>query len=166
MKAVTTVLALATAVQAHYSFPSIVSGGSATTPWQYVRQWTGYYTYNPVQSVSSIDIRCNVGGSTASAPGTLPIAAGSSVSFTADPNIYHAGPALVYMAKVPAGKTAANWDGSGSVWFKVYQVGPTFGGQQLKWPTDSMWCTLYLKFQILQLTCVCHRCETSDIYSS
>ena len=81
-----------------------------------VRQWTGYYTYSPVQSVSTTDIRCNVGGSTASAPGTLPVAAGSTISFTADPNIYHPGPALVYMAKVPAGKTAANWDGSGSVW--------------------------------------------------
>ena len=116
MKAATTLLALATVAQAHYSFPSIVSGGTTTTPWQYVRQWTGYYTYSPVQSVSTNDIRCNVGGSTASASGILPVAAGSSISFTADPNIYHPGPALVYMAKVPAGKTAATWDGSGSVW--------------------------------------------------
>jgi len=116
MKAITSLLALAAVAQAHYSFPSLVSGGTTTTPWQYVRQWTGYYTYSPVQSVTSTDIRCNVAGSTTFAPGTLPVAAGSTVSFTADPNIYHPGPALVYMAKVPSGKTAANWDGSGSVW--------------------------------------------------
>ncbi|KAH8601153.1 glycoside hydrolase [Bisporella sp. PMI_857] len=137
MKTFTSLLALAPIAQAHYTFPSIVSGGTTTTPWQYVRQWTGYYTYNPVQSVSTLDIRCNVGGSTAYAPGILPVTAGTNISFTVDPNIYHAGPALVYLAKVPAGKTAANWDGAGTVWFKIYQIGPEFGGQQLKWPTDN-----------------------------
>ena len=35
MKAVNIILALATVAQAHYSFPSIVSGGTTTTPWQY-----------------------------------------------------------------------------------------------------------------------------------
>jgi hypothetical protein len=29
---------------------------------------------------------------------------------------------LFYMAKVPSGKTAANWDGSGNVWFKVWST--------------------------------------------
>lgn len=105
--------------------------------WQYVRQWTGYYTYNPVQSVTSDDIRCNVNGSAAFAPGTLSVAAGSTLGFSVEPDIYHPGPALVYLAKVPSGKTAANWDGSGAVWFKIYQLGPVLGGAQLVWPTDS-----------------------------
>ena len=137
MKVSTPLLALASVAQAHYTFPALISGGTATTNWQYVRQWTGYYTYNPVQSVTSLDIRCNVAGTTTFAPGILSVAAGSTLGFTVDPDIYHPGPALVYMAKVPAGKTAANWDGSGSVWFKIYQIGPVLGGQQLTWPTDS-----------------------------
>lgn len=138
MKFPTPFLALATVAQAHYNFPSMISGSTTTPAWSHVRQWTGYYTFDPVQDVSSLDIRCNVNGSTAFAPNTLSIAAGSTVGFSANPDIYHPGPLLVYMAKVPAGKTAANFDGSGAVWFKIYQEGPTFGGQALVWPTDSM----------------------------
>lgn len=51
--------------------------------------------------------------------------------------MYHPGPEFVYLAKVPSGRTAANWDGSGAVWFKIYQRGPTFGSQ-LGWPNMSM----------------------------
>jgi len=137
MKFIAPFLALAIAVRAHYNFPSMISGTTTTPAWQNVRQWTGYYTYNPVQNVASNDIRCNVNGSTAFAPDILSIAAGSTVGFTANPDIYHPGPLLVYMAKVPAGKTAANFDGSGAVWFKIYEEGPVFGGQALTWPTDS-----------------------------
>lgn len=137
MKTFTSFLALATAVHAHYNFPSIISGSTTTPAWQYVRQWTGYYTFNPVTNVASNDIRCNVNGSTAFAPQILSLAAGSTVGFSANPDIYHPGPLLVYMAKVPAGQTAANFDGSGDVWFKIYEEGPIFGGQALKWPTDS-----------------------------
>lgn len=43
----------------------------------------------------------------------------------------------MYLARVPPGKTAANWDGSGAVWFKIYQLGPVLGGQQLVWPLDG-----------------------------
>ena len=108
-----------------------------TTAWEYVRQWTGYYTYDPVTSVTSTDIRCNVNGTSAFASGIISVKAGSTVGFTANPDIYHPGPLLVYLAKVPTGKTAANWDGSGTVWFKIYQEGPIFGGSALTWPTDS-----------------------------
>lgn len=137
MKVITSFLALATAAHAHYNFPSMISGGTTTPEWQSVRQWTGYYTFQPVTNVASLDIRCNANGSSAFAPSTLSIAAGSTAGFSANPDIYHPGPLLVYMAKVPTGKTAANWDGSGAVWFKIYQEGPTFGGQALSWPTDS-----------------------------
>lgn len=143
MKAFTSLLAFTVAVNAHYNFPSIISGGSTTTAWEYVRQWTGYYTFDPVTSVSTDDIRCNVDGTTAFAPSILTVTAGTTVGFTANPDIYHPGPLLVYMAKVPTGYTAANWDGSGAVWFKIYQEGPIFGGTALAWPTDSM-CFLVL----------------------
>ena len=50
---------------------------------------------------------------------------------------------MAYMAKVPSGKTAANWDGSGTVWFKIYEQGPTgFGTQALVWPSNGMFLVL------------------------
>lgn len=116
----------------------MITGTTTTPAWQSVRQWTGYYTFDPVQNVASDDIRCNVNGSTAFAPNVQSVAAGSTVGFAANPDIYHPGPLLVYMAKAPAGKTAANFDGSGAVWFKIYEEGPVFGGSALTWPTDSM----------------------------
>lgn len=139
MKTITALLALAGAVSAHYNFPALISGGVTTTDWQYVRQWTGYYTYNPVTTVLTNDIRCNVDGTTAFAPGTLSVAAGSQLGFTVNPDIYHPGPLLVYLGIVPKGKTAANWDGSGTAWFKIYQEGPTgFGTQALVWPSNGV----------------------------
>jgi hypothetical protein len=41
------------------------------------------------------------------------------------------------MAKVPEGKTIAGWDGSGAVWFKVYQDMPSISGGQMTWPSQS-----------------------------
>jgi hypothetical protein len=65
------------------------------------------------------------------------VAAGSTVTFKASPNLFHPGPLLFYMAKVPAGKTAKDWDGSGNVWFKIYEekAGQANGG--LSWASLS-----------------------------
>lgn len=100
-------------------------------------RWSGSHTYSPVVDVTSKDIRCNVKGDSIFAPGTLSVTAGATVGFTSDPPIYHPGPLQAYMAKVPAGSTAATWDGSGSVWFKIFAQGPKLGGQALTWPSDS-----------------------------
>jgi len=52
--------------------------------------------------------------------------------------MYHAGVVNVYMAKAPSGVDVANWDGSGSVWFKVYQVpAKTDGGSTISFPSTS-----------------------------
>jgi hypothetical protein len=127
------VLALAAQASAHYTFPSI----AGTSDWAAVRQWTGYQSNGPVTDVSLLDIRCNVGASTKSAAQIQTIPAGGKITFAAAPDIYHPGPLMAYMAKVPAGKTAANWDGSGNVWFKVFELGPKFGSA-LTWPSDGM----------------------------
>lgn len=42
-----------------------------------------------------------------------------------------------YMAKVPSGQTAADFDGSGKVWFKVFQDMPTTSGGQYTWPSNG-----------------------------
>jgi hypothetical protein len=66
----------------------------------------------PVTDVSSSAIRCYE-----LAPGTpsqtYTVNAGDSVGFTAVSSISHPGPLQFYMAKVPSGKTAATFDGSG-----------------------------------------------------
>lgn len=79
-----------------------------------------------VSDLNSNDLRCNVGGASGSTTQTVSIAAGASVAFTADVAVYHQGPISVYMAKAPG--TAASFDGSGSVWFKILDIGPTFPG--------------------------------------
>ncbi len=135
MKVLHAVLALASVAKAHYVFPSLIANGEKTPEWAYVRQWTGYYSNGPVTDVSSVNIRCNVDAATKSAK-TMDVPAGSTLGFTAKASISHPGPMLFYLAKVPAGKTAADWDGSGSVWFKVYQDGPNFG-TALTWPSQG-----------------------------
>lgn len=82
-------------------------------------------SHGPVLDTTLLDIRCGKDASTAYAPSILTVAAGSVLGWNVDPSIQHPGPTLGYLAKVPAGKTAANWDGSGAVWFKVYEEGPT-----------------------------------------
>ncbi|KAG4413797.1 hypothetical protein IFR04_013069 [Cadophora malorum] len=135
MKLFTAISALASVAHAHYVFPSLIANGAATGEWTNVRQWTGYYSNGPVTDVNSLSIRCNVDASTKSAK-TLTIAAGSTLGFSAKASISHPGLMQFYMAKVPAGKTADTWDGSGSVWFKVFNDMPGLGAS-MTWPTQG-----------------------------
>lgn len=57
------------------------------------------------------------------------MAAGSSVTFTADQAVYHQGPVSFYLTKV---SSAAAADGS-SDWVKIKEIGPTFSGGQATW---------------------------------
>ena len=140
MKLLTCVLTLAVVAKGaptpepHYTFPNIIG----TTAWADVRQWTGYEGNGPVQDVSSTDIRCNKNGDKNFAKGTTTIAAGSTTGFNANQAIFHYGPALAYLAKVPEGKTAATWDGSGQAWFKIYEEHPTVANNALQWPSYSI----------------------------
>lgn len=61
-------------------------------------------------------MRCNVNAAYANE--TLTVKPGTDLGFQVHsnpPTIYHPGPLMAYMAKVPAGKTAENWDGDGKV---------------------------------------------------
>jgi hypothetical protein len=90
----------------------------------------------PVTDVSSEQIRCyELAPGTASQ--TYTVNAGDTVGFTAMTSISHPGPLQFYMAKVPSGKTAATFDGSGSVWFKVYSQGATFSGGQMTFASSG-----------------------------
>jgi len=140
MKTAVVICALAAVASAHYTFPSLIANDETTTAWQYARQWTGYQSNGPVTDVSKIDIRCNVGASAKSAPSTMTVAAGSKIGFASNQPISHVGVMEWYMAKVPEGHTAATWDGSGEVWFKIDEDHPTFA--PLKWPSLSKYQAL------------------------
>ncbi|KAL1846098.1 hypothetical protein VTK73DRAFT_354 [Phialemonium thermophilum] len=129
-------LLAATAVNAHYTFPALVVGGSKLGDWVNVRKTKHWQDNGFVGDVTSEDIRCDELSPTTTAT-TVNVTAGSVVGFSVNPNIYHPGPVQFYMARVPDGESAATWAGKGAVWFKIYEEQPRFGGQQLTWPSND-----------------------------
>ncbi|KAH7127008.1 glycosyl hydrolase family 61-domain-containing protein [Dendryphion nanum] len=111
----------------HYTFPAL----SGSSDWQYVRTTANAQSNAGLSDVTSSQIRCY----TTSNKGvqSQSVAAGSSVSFKASPNIFHPGPLQFYLAKAPAGTSLDSWDGSGQVWFKIYAEKATVSGGQLSW---------------------------------
>ncbi|TID06650.1 Endo-beta-1,4-glucanase D [Colletotrichum higginsianum] len=127
MKFSATLVALAAAsAEAHYTFGRLVYGGTTYPEWQSVRKTLNFYTNGPTDGVSSTQIRCyEADAKDRGAVATVPVTAGSTIGFAANGVVGHPGPASLWMAKVPAGKTAATWDGSGAVWFKIHHERPT-----------------------------------------
>jgi len=123
------VAALALGADAHYIFQTFSVGNTKTTA---VRKNTNYNS--PVTSLSSNDLRCNVGGASGATTVTVPVKAGDSFTFTTDVAVYHQGPISLYMSRAPG--SANDYDGSGD-WFKIYDWGPTFSGGQASWPLRS-----------------------------
>ncbi|KLU88074.1 hypothetical protein MAPG_07061 [Magnaporthiopsis poae ATCC 64411] len=121
MKATALLLALtAAAAEAHYVFPNIAVGGQRTSDWQAMT----CYELSP---------GC-------AAPLTVNVTAGGTVAYTAKSGISHSGPLSAWLGFVPAGKTAATWDGSGSRWVKIFQDKPSIrvtGGSGSE-PTGKM----------------------------
>ncbi|KAJ7245649.1 glycosyl hydrolase family 61-domain-containing protein [Mycena haematopus] len=136
-----TLATLAAKVSAHYVWPQLIVGGANTTAWEYVRQTNNWQDLDPQTDVTTSDIRCydSLESGTAS---TVSVAAGSTLGFTVSgnpSNLYHAGVLNVYMAKAPTGTDVASWDGSGDVWFKIYQISAvTDGGQTITFPSTGL----------------------------
>ncbi|KAF2632513.1 lytic polysaccharide monooxygenase [Macroventuria anomochaeta] len=129
-------LALASSSAAHYTFPELVIGGKGTGNWQYVRQTANYQSNGPVTDVSSTAIRCYQLAPGTSAK-TYTVNAGDTVAFTAAASVSHPGPMQFYMAKVPSGQTAETWDGSGNVWFKIYQEEAITTSSSISWASSG-----------------------------
>ncbi|GAB1521535.1 hypothetical protein RhiTH_004632 [Rhizoctonia solani] len=121
----------------HYRFYKYIDpAGTVTGEYTYVRANTNMNS--PVTDVTSNDFRCNVGGLTSgNKTSTATVAAGSTIGFESDIGLIHPGPLQVYLGQVPAGKTAATWDGSGANWFKIYALGANFSSGSLAWPSDE-----------------------------
>ncbi|KAK1547630.1 glycosyl hydrolase family 61 [Colletotrichum paranaense] len=120
------------------TFGRLVYGGTTYPEWQHVRKTLNFYTNGPADGVSSTQIRCyEADAADRGTVTTLPVSAGSTIGFAANGVVGHPGPASFYMAKVPTGQTAATWDGSGAVWFKIYHERPTITSSGLEWASTN-----------------------------
>ncbi len=118
------------------TFSALIVDGKVSGEWMAVRKAKNWVDSGPATDVMSNDIRCFELAPGTAANQTISVTAGSTIGFKANPDIYHPGPLAFYLAKVPAGQTAATFDGSGSVWFKIYEEQPKFG-QALSWSSNG-----------------------------
>ncbi|MCJ1442924.1 MAG: Esterase/lipase/thioesterase [Stictis urceolatum] len=94
----------------------------------------------PITDVSLIDIQCNGytdgGFTTAPAPLSAPVAAGSQVSlvWTQWPDS-HKGPLVTYMASCGSADCSKFTPGSSAVWFKIHEAGKDSSGT---WATEPL----------------------------
>ncbi|KII84290.1 glycoside hydrolase family 61 protein [Plicaturopsis crispa FD-325 SS-3] len=133
---IASVLALASAAAAHYTFPSLVVDGTTTPAWVNVRKTNNYNTQAPVTDVTSPDFRCYDSETDPTAE-TITVAAGSQLGIMSDGTIYHPGVVNVYMAN--ADGDADSFAGDGPVWFKVYQISAvTDGGSSISFPAEGV----------------------------
>lgn len=96
------------------------------------------YLVQQVTDVTSEAFRCYTAETHATAQ-TINVAAGSEISIAANGNISHPGVANIYLAKAPTSTDVTYWDGSGNVWFKVYQISAvTDGGQSITFPSQGL----------------------------
>ncbi|KAK6362267.1 hypothetical protein TWF730_005963 [Orbilia blumenaviensis] len=135
MKVFSTIMAISAclpSVLAHYRFPSLIVGSTTTGQYQYVRQNSNMNS--PVENVASTDFTCNAGARLGSNTQTYEVAAGSTVGFALDQQVFHPGPYIVYLGQAPSSITNLNsWDGSGANWFKIHQRQITFGSNGPNW---------------------------------
>ncbi|KAH9478438.1 Endo-beta-1,4-glucanase D [Psilocybe cubensis] len=134
--AITALLSFAASAAAHYTFPDLLVAGKNTGDWVNVRKTNNFNSQSPVTDVTSADFRCYTSQTQATAS-TATVAAGSQIGIQADQSMYHPGVVNVYMAKAPG--NVSTWDGSGAVWFKVYQISAvTDGGSTITFPAQNL----------------------------
>ena len=107
-------------------FQKLTANGAQGSVYQNIRPVPNN---SPVTSLSSNDLRCNVGGGSGGSTTTVTVSAGSSITFTADQAVYHQGPVAFYLTKVDSAPSA---DGSTN-WFKIKEIGPKFSGSGATW---------------------------------
>jgi hypothetical protein len=77
-------------VSGHYIFQQLSVGSQKFGVYEHIRKNSNYNS--PVTSLSSNDLRCNVGGNSGSGTSVLSVKAGDSFTFTSDTAVYHQGP--------------------------------------------------------------------------
>ncbi|KAF2740464.1 hypothetical protein EJ04DRAFT_600752 [Polyplosphaeria fusca] len=133
---------------AHYFFDVLIINGKETGHQQYVRENDRPLKYFPTKwkpvydnlTPDGTDFRCNRGTfPSASRTQTATVKAGDKIGMklAVGATMQHPGPELVYMSRVPSGKTAATYQGDGD-WFKVFEQGVCRQGADF---TRNAWCT-------------------------
>lgn len=105
--------------------------------WANVRKTTNYQSNGPVTDVTSSAMTCYQLAPGNEGATTVNIQAGSTVKYNVKASVSHPGPITAWLAKVPAGQTAATYDGSGANWFKIYQEHPTVTPSGLTWSSQG-----------------------------
>ncbi|KAF3764435.1 family 61 glycoside hydrolase [Cryphonectria parasitica EP155] len=113
-------------------------GKEKIADWANVRKTTNYQSNGPVTDVTSSQMTCYQLAPGNEGATTVDIQAGSSVAYNVKTSITHPGSFSAWLAKVPAGETAATYDGSGANWFKIYQDHPTFSASGPTWPSQGL----------------------------
>lgn len=80
----------ASSVSGHYIFEQIAHGGTKFPTYTHIRRNTN--NNSPVTSLSSNDLRCNVGGASGASTTVLDVKAGDAFTFYSDQAVYHQGP--------------------------------------------------------------------------
>ncbi|EGY17523.1 endoglucanase II [Verticillium dahliae VdLs.17] len=135
MKAATALLSLAHLASAHYTFRTVEFDGQPTSEWGIIRKTANFETAGPIEDVTSEQLTCYELNPGSHGAGVLDVQAGAAVSFTSSPAIFHPGPSLAYLAKVPAGTSVSDWDGKGAVWFKIWQDEAIITSSGISWPS-------------------------------
>lgn len=95
-----------------------------------------------IENPTSPDIRCYTSQTAAN---VVTVPAGATIHYISTQQINHPGPTQYYLAKVPAGSSAKDFDGSGAVWFKISTTMPTVdSNKQMYWPGQSMQLSPFL----------------------
>lgn len=103
---------------AHWRYDRLIIDGQIVgEPYQYVRRSNN--SNNPLDDLSSTDMRCNAGALSGKSTQTLAVPAGAEIGFAIAKHFGHPGPQQVYLSKAPG--AAADYDGSGG-WARIYSL--------------------------------------------
>jgi hypothetical protein len=92
-------LGAADVVSGHYIFQQFGVASKKFAVYEHIRKNSNYNS--PVTSLSSNDLRCNVGGGSGAGTTVLNVVAGESFTFYSDTAVYHQGPISLYVCPVP-----------------------------------------------------------------
>lgn len=114
----------------------MVEGKAEEADWSATRMTKNAQSKQGIESAESADIRCY---QSQNAANVMEVPAGATIHYVSTQQVNHPGPTQYYLAKVPSGQSAATWDGSGAVWFKIHTTTPTIdANKQMTWPGQSI----------------------------
>ncbi|EMD88231.1 glycoside hydrolase family 61 protein [Bipolaris maydis ATCC 48331] len=141
--------ALSLTALAHGGIDEYITGDEVYQGWQPYNDPTGqksiqrqYSSYDPllIKDLTTVNIRCNNKGLLGTGV-TGTVAAGAKLTTHWKQWTHRPATFMVYMAKCPG--SCNSWDGSGKVWFKIFEQGLISGTENAGiWAGDAIFETL------------------------